>query len=111
MLEAGFWGLVGGLALLIGALVGLRMRTSGRLIGLIMAFGSGVLVSALAFELTRQAFERGGAAAVVGGLAAGALTFYPDDARGLRARRRQRRCDHRSRVHPRLSAQRGQRLR
>jgi ZIP family zinc transporter len=79
MLEAAFWGLVGGLALLIGALVGLRMRTSGRLIGLIMAFGSGVLVSALAFELTRQAFERGGAAAVIGGLGAGAMTFYAGD--------------------------------
>jgi ZIP family zinc transporter len=79
VLEAAFWGLVGGLALLIGAVVGLRLHASGRVIGLIMAFGSGVLVSALAFELTREAFERGGATAVVAGLGAGAITFYAGD--------------------------------
>ena len=79
MIEAAFWGLVGGVALLVGALAGLRLRTSSRLIGLIMAFGAGVLVSALAFDLTREAFDRGGATAVVIGLAAGALAFYGGD--------------------------------
>jgi zinc transporter, ZIP family len=79
MIEATFWGLVGGIALLVGAVAGLRLRTSNRLIGLIMAFGAGVLVSALAFELTREAFERGGSTAVVIGLGAGALTFYVGD--------------------------------
>ncbi|HEY6749017.1 MAG TPA: ZIP family metal transporter [Mycobacteriales bacterium] len=79
MIEAAFWGLVGGIALLVGALAGLRLRTSNRLIGLIMAFGAGVLVSALAFDLTREAFDRGGGTAVVIGLAAGALAFYGGD--------------------------------
>jgi hypothetical protein len=36
VLEAAFWGLVGGAALLVGALVGLFVKTSQRTIGLIM---------------------------------------------------------------------------
>src|SRR4051812_20212319 len=44
-----------------------------------MAFGSGVLVSALAFELTDEAFHRGGTDAVALGLAAGALAFFAGD--------------------------------
>ena len=79
MLEAAFWGLVGGAALLVGALIGLFARSSARTIGLIMGFGSGVLISALSFELTRQAFDRGGTDAVVVGLAAGSLSFFAGD--------------------------------
>jgi ZIP family zinc transporter len=79
VLEAAFWGLVGGAALLVGALIGLFARASARTIGLIMGFGSGVLISALSFELTRQAFDRGGTDAVVVGLAAGSLSFFVGD--------------------------------
>ena len=79
MLEAGFWGLVGGAALLIGAVAGLRLNASQRLVGLIMAFGAGVLISALAFELTDEAFKRGGVDAVAVGLALGAMAFFVGD--------------------------------
>ncbi len=79
MLEAAFWGFVGGFSLLIGAVVGLKTETSQRAIGVIMAFGAGVLISALSFELTHEAFRRGGADAVALGLAAGALSFYVGD--------------------------------
>lgn len=79
MLEAAFWGLVGGFALLIGAAVGLKMPASQRLIGLVMAFGAGVLISALSFELTAEAFEHGGIDAVAFGLAGGALAFFAGD--------------------------------
>src|SRR5919202_448149 len=79
MLEAGFWGFVGGFALLIGAIVGLKARTGQRTIGLVMAFGAGVLISALAFELTEEAFKAGGADAVAIGLAAGGLRFFAGD--------------------------------
>ncbi|HUR50841.1 MAG TPA: ZIP family zinc transporter [Mycobacteriales bacterium] len=79
MLIAGFWGFVGGIALLVGAAVGIYAKTSDRVIGLIMGFGSGVLISALAFELTGEAFDRGGADAVAAGLAGGALTFFVGD--------------------------------
>lgn len=46
-LEAGFRGLVAGSALLIGAALGFYVRIPPRLIAAVMAFGSGVLISAL----------------------------------------------------------------
>jgi ZIP family zinc transporter len=79
MLEAGFWGFVGGFALLVGAIVGLKARAGQRTIGLVMAFGAGVLISALAFELTEESFKRGGALAVTLGLAAGGILFFAGD--------------------------------
>jgi ZIP family zinc transporter len=79
VLEAAFWGFVGGAALLVGALVGIRTTAATRLIGLVMGFGSGVLISALAFELTGEAYDRAGADAVVVGLAAGSLSFFLGD--------------------------------
>jgi ZIP family zinc transporter len=79
MLEAAFWGFVGGIALVVGAAVGVLLPAGQRVIGLIMAFGSGVLISALAFELTDEAFHRGGVDAVAIGLAAGAISFFVGD--------------------------------
>jgi len=79
MLEAAFWGFVGGASLLIGAVVGLVAPFSQRVIGLIMGFGAGVLISAVAFELAREAFDRSGAGAVTLGMAAGALAFFAGD--------------------------------
>lgn len=79
MLEAAFWGFVGGFALLVGAGLGLLWRTPPKVIGLVMAFGSGVLISAVAFELTAEAFRTSGGLAVVIGLGAGALAFYLGD--------------------------------
>jgi ZIP family zinc transporter len=79
MLEALFWGFVGGAALLVGAAIGLKATTSQRAIGLVMAFGAGVLISALAFELTAESFDRGGTVAVALGLAAGGLSFFAGD--------------------------------
>ena len=69
VLEAAFWGFVGGAALLLGAVVGIAFPTSQRTIGIVMAFGSGVLISALAFELTEESYEIAGADAVTLGLA------------------------------------------
>ena len=43
MLEAACWGLVGGVALLVGALMALYLHISTRFIGLVMGFGTGVL--------------------------------------------------------------------
>ena len=80
MLTAGFWGLVGGVALLVGAVLGLRVGGSSRAIGVVMAFGVGVLVSALAFDLAEEAFRSGGGIPVVLGLLAGAGTFFAGDA-------------------------------
>ena len=79
MLTATFWGLVGGAALLVGALLGLYARASYRVIGLVMAFGAGVLISAVAFELTEEAFHSAGAAPVVVGLVSGSVVFFVGD--------------------------------
>lgn len=79
MLEAAFWGFVGGLALVIGALIGLAVDVPRRVIGVVMAFGAGVLISALAFELTAEAFKSGGYDATAAGLAAGSLVFLLGD--------------------------------
>ncbi len=79
MLEALGWGAVAGSALLIGAAVGLRVTFPQWAIGLVMAFGVGALISAVTYELTAEAYEKGGAAAVVAGLTLGALTFFAGD--------------------------------
>lgn len=79
MLEAAWWGFVGGAALLLGAAAGIWLRVSHRLVGLVMGFGAGVLFSAVAFELTREAYASAGAAPVVLGLLAGALVFFAGD--------------------------------
>ena len=79
MLLAGWWGLVGGLALLLGAVIALRAPVQQKTIGLIMAFGVGVLISAVAFELTEEAFANGGGAPTGLGLALGAFAFYFGD--------------------------------
>jgi len=76
MLEAAAWGLVGASSLLLGAIIGLRLPVSNRLMGLILGFGAGTLISAVAFELTEEAYKLGGADAVAGGLAAGALAYF-----------------------------------
>lgn len=79
MLEAAWWGFVGGAALLVGAALALLLPVSRRVIGLIMAFGAGVLVSAAAFELMEEAFRSAGGWAATSGLLAGALTYFTGD--------------------------------
>ncbi len=71
-LQAGFWGLVAGGALLLGAFIGYRLKVPQRLIAAIMAFGSGVLISALSFELMEHAFHTGGFASTAVGFLSGA---------------------------------------
>ena len=74
-LWAGFWGLVAGSALLIGAVAGYLVRVPQRLIAAVMAFGAGVLISALAFELMDEAYERGGFNATAVGFLGGAAVY------------------------------------
>jgi zinc transporter, ZIP family len=79
MVEAGAWGLIGASSLLIGAVIGLIFRIPARVIGLILGFGAGTLISAVAFELTEEAYRLGGADTVTLGLALGALSYYAGD--------------------------------
>lgn len=74
-LRAGLWGLLAGGALLIGAFVGYRLKVAQRLIAAVMAFGSGVLISALSFELMEHAFHTGGLASTAVGFLGGAAVY------------------------------------
>jgi ZIP family zinc transporter len=74
-LQAGFWGLVAGSALLIGAAVGFYIKIPQRIIAGIMAFGSGVLISALSFELMDEAYKLGGFDSMAIGFIGGAVVF------------------------------------
>src|SRR4051812_50041436 len=58
--EAGLWGLLGGGALVLGALVAWFVRVPQVVIASVMAFGSGVLISAVAFDLMAEAADTGG---------------------------------------------------
>src|SRR6187399_973797 len=74
------WGFLAASSLVIGALVALRFKISRRVIGLIMAFGSGVLISAVAFDLVEEAANTStGHGAVIGGLFVGCLVFFGGD--------------------------------
>jgi ZIP family zinc transporter len=74
-LQAGCWGLVAGSALLVGAAVGYFTRVPRRLIAAIMAFGGGVLISALSFDLMDEAYKRGGFDSTAIGFLGGAAVY------------------------------------
>lgn len=59
----------------MGAAVAYFARVPTRLIAAIMAFGSGVLISALAFELMDEAYRRGGFTGTAIGFLAGAAVY------------------------------------
>lgn len=69
MAEAFFWGMLGSASLILGAVVVAVNMPSARTLGLIMGFGSGVLISAVAFELVEEA------ASVAKGLGATTIGF------------------------------------
>jgi ZIP family zinc transporter len=79
--EAFFWGAVGGAALVVGAFLATQLHIDRRVLGLIMAFGAGVLISAVAFDLVEEAFDTSaGAGGVAAGFFAGAIVFFAGDA-------------------------------
>jgi len=77
VIEAALWGFLASSSLIIGGVLALTLRPSRRLVGLVMAFGGGVLISAVAYELVGEAAataERG--RAVAAGLFAGCGVFF-----------------------------------
>lgn len=74
-LQAGFWGLFSGSALMVGAAIGYFSRVPQRIIAAIMAFGAGVLISALSFELMDKAYKQGGLDSTAIGFVAGAIVY------------------------------------
>ena len=74
-LLSGFWGLVAGSALILGAAIGYYAAVPQRLIAGIMAFGGGVLISALSFDLMDEAYKRGGFDSTAIGFVSGAAIY------------------------------------
>ena len=85
MIEALGWGALGASSLVLGALVGVARPLPPRVVGLVLGFGAGALISAVSFELAEEGLRVASAGAVAIGLALGALTYYGAD--GLIERR------------------------
>ena len=81
MLEAFSWGLLAASSLLVGGVLSIVFSIGPRLLGVVMAFGAGVLISATAFELVEEAFETSGLLSDVAlGLFAGCAAYALGDA-------------------------------
>ena len=80
MLSAFLWGLFAAASLLLGAAVVYWRAPGPRALGLVMGFGAGVLLSAVAYELVEEAVETSaGTGGTFTGFGTGALVFYVGD--------------------------------
>jgi zinc transporter, ZIP family len=70
------WGALAASSLLIGTLLGLARKWPDRLVGAVLAFGAGALVSAVSFDLAEEGLQIGSGAAVGAGLGVGAITYF-----------------------------------
>ncbi|MFZ1412166.1 MAG: ZIP family zinc transporter [Micropruina sp.] len=68
-------GLLAGSALLLGSLIAWFVRVPAAVVAAVMAFGSGVLISALTFELVDEAINTGGLAATILGFLTGSVVY------------------------------------
>ena len=68
-------GLLAGGALFVGALIAWFVNVPSRVVASVMAFGAGVLISALAFDLVGEAMAESGLWPTVSGFAAGAIVY------------------------------------
>ena len=79
MATALLYGSLASSSFVIGVLLGLFTSPPRRLVAGIIGFGAGVLVSALTFDLMREAFDTGGAAYAIGGFLIGAVIYVAAD--------------------------------
>jgi ZIP family zinc transporter len=81
------WGALAASSLIIGALLGMVRPWPERLVGLVLAFGAGALISAVSFDLAEEGMRVGDPGFTGLGLALGAVTYFTL-ARMLRRRSR-----------------------
>ncbi|WP_203715306.1 ZIP family metal transporter [Asanoa siamensis] len=74
-MDALIFGAIASSALVIGAVVGAKVRMPKRVLAAMLAFAAGALITALAFELFEDAYEHGGIWRAALGLVAGAVIF------------------------------------
>jgi ZIP family zinc transporter len=78
--EAMGWALLGASSLLLGALVAFAVSIPRKVLGFILAFGAGVLISAVAYELVEEAVTTSADSyAVAIGFPLGAIVFFLGD--------------------------------
>jgi zinc transporter, ZIP family len=70
------WGALAASSLVIGALLGLVRPWPRQLVGLVLGFGAGALISAVSFELFEEGVRLAGALPVAIGLGIGAMTYF-----------------------------------
>jgi ZIP family zinc transporter len=70
------WGALAASSLVIGALLGLARPWPRQLIGLVLGFGAGALISAVSFELFEEGVKQAGGLPVAIGLGVGAMTYF-----------------------------------
>jgi ZIP family zinc transporter len=73
------WGALAAASLVIGALLALARQWRAGLVGAVLAFGAGALISSVAFELAQEGLRIGSPASVAIGLAVGAVAFFLAD--------------------------------
>ena len=77
MLTAFLWGTGAAVSLLVGSLIVLKWDIPCRVVGLVMAFGVGVLISAVSFELVDEAIHLDkNRLLIASGFLLGSLTFF-----------------------------------
>jgi zinc transporter, ZIP family len=79
MAEAFVWGAVGASALLVGSLVAYQLSPSRKVIAIVMALGTGLLMGSISFELIDEAVETQTIAWVALLLLVGAAVFTAGD--------------------------------
>jgi ZIP family zinc transporter len=75
LLQSAFWGAFAGSSILIGALIGLYTDLPKKVTGLIMSFGTGVLIGAASFELLTESIREDGVLTTSIGFLSGAFVF------------------------------------
>jgi zinc transporter, ZIP family len=70
------WGALAASSLVVGALIGLARPWPRQVIGLVLGFGAGALISAVSFELAEEGVKIAGGLPVAIGLTLGALTYF-----------------------------------
>jgi zinc transporter, ZIP family len=73
------WGALAASSLIVGAVLGLARSWPDRVIGVVLAFGAGALISAVSFDLAEEGAKIGGPGTVAIGLGLGAITYYVAD--------------------------------
>jgi zinc transporter, ZIP family len=70
------WGALAASSLVVGALLAFARPWPKPLVGLVLAFGAGALISAISFELSLEGTQTGGLGFTAIGLGVGALTYF-----------------------------------